>query len=507
MLTREQIEANEQPTLAAGLRKHLPYDASSIDSTYRGISKNPRTAYIERLIRDLVSNTETRPHQLYMEKYSSLCILKNIEAEYTFTKFWDGLTLYFHCMAFMQYTSFQPLAKQDQDLKSRNDRGDLDIGYIVKDGSVTPMGRAYLESIEAKCKSIPGYKLDIKALVEYLKCETPATNLIIQLPKERSSVPPANARFRQEIMTDIGYIGNYTSPLSSEDQFFTVPSLAVMNYLNAMQSPKPVTWRPAFGGYSAVVDAETNVDTLPLALYSPWHHDNQVNRDGRRMGPVDSFLMDVAKGFRANQFTQEERAMLKNDVAPAVSSWAIDERIIEAGSSLSNEDKMKFDSVKRGMVRWAEDLGLFPFIHPLTKREDRVLAYVMTLVKVKAYASIDRILDGAYPESLTAEQINAPMGSLLADHLYVACARTAFQKRASNAPSAELWERIHEANQSVFNRGKRSHHVLNQLTALAHAYEADEQPQPSQLGLFAAVQGRSASVGRGESMNPRAQIS
>lgn len=152
----------ENQVLIAGLREYIRNN-KALDEVYAKVSASPaHVAFLETL--KTVFRTGERQEWVFFHPHCSLAVLALIE-DGTFP-FWEGLTLYFYCMALMQYTDEQPLREGDEDYQLN--LGKPTISFILKDGKLTDEGERYLASIETKCKKIPGYRFDKVAFIAHL---------------------------------------------------------------------------------------------------------------------------------------------------------------------------------------------------------------------------------------------------------------------------------------------------------------------------------------------------
>lgn len=476
--------------LIAGLREYIRNN-KAIDATYQRISGS-----MEHIIRleslKLAFHTGDANSAVFRHPTCSLLVLALIE-DGTFP-FWEGITLYFYCMALMQYTEDQPLREEDEEAYQL-DRGRPQVGFLVQNGKVTDEGLRYLESIEAKCRNIPGYRFNRDELIAHMSTQLPVANWLIQLPRD-SAVPVSYSfdNLMSVLVKDVGYFGESSQGTDS----FTVPSLVLMNFMHAAQDKNPLQFKPAFGSISKATLVKCHAaDVHPLALYSPWVKSNPVEVHSFEGGPVGSFIHDVAHVFWANLLSYEERKLIITDVIPAITAWT--------AHPDHDPDKIKMEAIIKRIAFRTQDYNfslLSDFLHPSHERDEQLATYLMTcMTGIHALES-----EGMYAHEDDSTK-DLPTWGVRSDHLFLACTRTVLQKRMAQAPSMAWWDRIHEINLRAFTNGKRNPAVLTEIIKEAHRLEGCEQPQPSQLGLFAAVQARSASVGRGESMNPRAQVS
>lgn len=295
------------------------------------------------------------------------------------------------------------------------------------------------------------------------------------------------------LVKDIGYVG--------EEVFvdtYTLPSLVAMNFLNAVQDNAPLTFKPCFGSVSAKTLMKCHEsDVHPLALYSPWVKSNSVRVHDFKGGPVGAFLHDVAHVFWANLLTKNERDVLMKDVIPAMVGWTTHPEVIFP-------DEVFYKTVNH-MIFECQDYNLSPLDYYLGERSDRLFTHLIATITGRRRP----VLQGVYTNANVVNLAKpVPIWDLKEDHLFLACMRTMLQKQAIEAPTAALWERIHEMNLTAFKYHQREPHILNAIIVEAYRLEGCEPPRASRSGLFARnSQGELTRVSRGETMNPRAQVS
>lgn len=439
--------------LIAGLRQYISKN-TVIPAFFHRLEAGQDPDDSFNLTRLKTAVAEANPNDaIFSNQYCSLYLLYLIEQKQM--PFWQGMTVYFYCIALMQFTEKQSL--RESDARYKIDQS-VTVHFLMKEGVLTPEGEKYLNHIEKRYASFPMLKFNREALLAQMSAFGLLDQWLIQIDGRGASALPGYEQARSIILDDVLYLARYSAGC------FVVPSFSLMQLLHKMQCDQPMTFKPLLGSISRETLVQfRKQDNHPLPLYSPFVKNNLMKVHQYDCGPFFVVLHDVAHCFMANFLSFKERQMIVFTLVPQLKT-----RFTEIEGL---NQKAKFSgAIERAAFEWY-DFNLSKIENMPRERSEWLMFHLVSTFGRYHYQ--DTYYIGLYA-SLSPQFKDYPRGFFIDDDL--------LYYLGVMANGGEVWRELFDRMYALAET-RRGSQALAEIMAAVN--ESKPKPALSAMGLFA----------------------
>lgn len=454
--------------LIAGLRKYIRNNKVIPDFFHR-LEEGCHPDDALHLSQLKMAIAEANPaHDIFSNQYCTLYLLYLIEHKQI--PFWQGITVYFYCIALMQLTEKQSLRESDE--RYHLERQSVSVHFIMKDGVLTSEGEKYLNHIEKRYAAFPMLGFNRASFLAQVAPLAPVDQWLMVIGGRGRDTLPDYVRARTTLLGDILYAGN------DSDDSFAIPSFACMHIFHQMQCEKPMTLMPILGsiGRKTLVGLHGQ-DVHPLALYSPFIKSNAMKVHDYDCGPLFVALHDVDHSFMGNLLSFQERQQIVLMLAPRLKE--------RAQELLHCKNREKFEgAIDRVAFEWCD--FNFSRIQNLPSQRSEWMMFYLLCAFGRSYW-LGNFNFGLYAREAPQFTEN-PLLYLVQDDLLYCL--------GVMASEGGIWRELFDRSYASAKARGRHPQVLEQIMAAVEASQPKCKPALTAIGLFAqsekqAVEGAS----------------